>query len=75
MSDRVRCCCPCVCDFQADMPPPLPGGVQFMHAPRCPECEELYYRKAPKHFGQAIVHGGIKYWSGYKYPDGALVRG
>ena len=61
-SDRVRCCCPCMCDFQADMPPRLPGPVQLMHAPRCPECSDALKRGVEEHSGPAIVHGGIKYY-------------
>lgn len=75
MSERVRCCCPCMCEFQADMPPPLPVGPQFMHAPRCPECAELMDRNVPDHSGQAIIHGGIKFLSsGYGARDGTSMR-
>jgi len=62
VKQRVRCCCPCLCDFQADMPPRLPG-VQFMHAPRCPECSEAQKNEVEEHSGQAVVHGGIHYYS------------
>jgi len=65
--ERTRCCCPCMCDFQADLLPPLPGPAQFMHAPRCPECSEAQQQGAEAHSGSAVIHGGIQYLGkGYK---------
>ena len=62
MPNRVRCCCPCDCEWLADLPPRLPGLVQFMHAPRCPECSESQKQGVEAHSGQAVIHGGIHFY-------------
>jgi hypothetical protein len=56
-----RCACPCGCSRLADLPTPLPGGVQFMHAPRCVSCSDAQQRGLAPHTGPAVVHEGIAY--------------
>jgi len=50
MTDRVRCCCPCECEFQADLIP-LYGGVRPIYDPLCPECAEARRRGVKPHTG------------------------